>query len=486
MNCSSFFTQIQDDANIVRNGGIILKGQTRNERQPVHMMLLVDTSGSMESEDKLSSVKRSIQLMLELLSPEDRLSLVTFSDDSKTFLNRAIPTPEERQAILYRINNLRADGSTNMSAGLLEARGLVEPPSSGRKQGLILLTDGHANIGVHSEQGLIEILQRIQSESSGLSLTTVAYGVDHNAEMLTNMAKAGGGAYNVVTNLEDVATVFGDILGGLVSVSAQKVEVQLPPGATATTSYRTEVDPAGLTTVYVGDLYADAEVTILFKSAPNQGPIRVKGTDMSTLDPIDIVTEPVVLRSLQDIPVALIMAEYRQKVVALLQQLRSNASRSATREEAEALLKQIQDDDRVRDHPLKAVLLEDIQKTLEFSQRGHMTQNETVEMAQHSAYIGMGRGLRSITTHAPPTTPPLRAARGSGGPRLRRQVALGVFPQPVESMAPGDPDVGSRPSTPPALGPTMTSPFANRYQSQIASVMRTMSSQPQDYDDAHR
>jgi Mg-chelatase subunit ChlD len=461
MDISSTYTQIQDDTTVPRNGGIILKGHTRNTRQPVHMMLLVDTSGSMESEEKLSSVKRSIQLMLSLLSPEDRLSLVTFSDDSRTFLNRCVPTPEEQQAILYRVNNLVANGSTNMSAGLLEVRDLVEPPSSGRKQGLLLLTDGHANIGVHTEQGLIEILQRIQSESSGLSLTTVAYGVDHNAEMLTNLAKAGGGAYNVVTNLEDVATVFGDILGGLVSVSAQKVEVQLPPGADAITSYRCVKDPGGITTVYVGDIYADGEVTILFKSAPSQGPIRIKGTDMTTLDPMDTLMEPTRLQNIQDIPTSLIMAEYRQKVVTLLVQMRG--ARGLLRTDAEALRQQIQEDDRIRSHPLKPILLEDIEKALELSQRGHMTQNETIEMAQHSAYLGMGRGLRSTTTHVPPI-------RG-----LRRQMAVG-------SLGPEDPSVGSRPATPPpaaALMQTMTSPFANRYQTQIATVMRTMSSQPQ-------
>jgi Mg-chelatase subunit ChlD len=470
MDSSSTYTQIQDDATVPRNGGILLKGQTRNSRQPVHMMLLVDTSGSMEIEEKLSSVKRSIQLMLNLLSPEDRLSLVTFSDDSKTFLNRCVTTPEEQQAILYRVQNLIADGSTNMSAGLLEVRGLVEPPSSGRKQGLLLLTDGHANIGVHSEQGLIEILQRIQSESPGLSLTTVAYGVDHNAEMLTNMAKAGGGAYNVVTNLEDVATVFGDILGGLVSVSAQKVEVQLPPGAQAFTSYRCATDPTGMTTVYVGDIYADGEVTILFNSAPSQGPIRIKGTDMTTLNPVDTVIEPTLLQNIQDIPVSLSIAEYRQKVVTLLAQMRVGTARSlirgdsTIRAEAESLLQQIQQDDRIRSHPLKPILIEDIQKALELSQRGHMTQQETIEMAQHSAYLGMGRGLRSITTHVPQAH------------RLRRQVAETTLSQE-------DPGSTSRPPTPPlapALTQAMTSPFANRYQTHIATVMRTMSSQPQD------
>jgi hypothetical protein len=183
---------------------------------------------------------------------------------------------------------------------------------------------------------------------------------------------------------------------------------------------------------------------------------------MTTLDPIDMLTEPTVLTNLQEIPVSLIMAEYRQNVVSLLSNLRSSALRLLMREEAEALLKQIQQDDRVKDHPLKAVLLEDIQKTLEISHRDHMTQQETIEMAQHSAYIGMGRGLRSMTTHAPPLTPPPRS--------LRRQVPLG-------SMTPEDP---SSPHLHPGVVPMMTSPFANRFQTQIATVMRTMSSQPQE------
>lgn len=456
MISTSSYTQIEHNTSVARNGGIMIKGQTRNERQPVHLILVVDTSGSMELENKLPSVKKSIQLMLTLLSPDDRLSLVTFADSSKTFLNRATPTPEEREAILYRVNNLEADGSTNMSAGLLEARGLVE--QTGRKQGLILLTDGHANIGVHTEQGLIDILKRIQTESPGVSLTTVAYGVDHNAEMLTNLAKVGGGAYNVVTNLEDVATVFGDILGGLISVSAQKVEVQFPPGTEVKTSYRSETDAAGMVIVYVGDIYADAEITILFKSSPSQGPIRIKGTDMTTLDPIDTI---ITVRGLQEGsvgPLSLVMAEYRQEVVDILQKVRSSLNPSKS--DLDSLIKRIEDDDRIRDHPLKPILIEDLQQALKLCERGHrLTQHETVEMAQHTAYLGFSRGLRT-------TTLPQRTSN-----RIRRQVAVGSLP-------PSTPPQQEEPTV--AFAHAVTSPFANRMQTQLASVMRTMSSQVPD------
>lgn len=467
MISSSSYTQVENNTNLSRKGGIILKGQTRNSRQPVHLTLVVDTSGSMELEDKLSSVKKSIQLLLTLLSPDDRLSLVTFADSSKTFLNRVTPTPEEREAILYRINNLNADGSTNMSAGLLEARGLVEPSSTARKQGLILLTDGHANIGVHSEEGLTEILKRIQTESPGLSLTTVAYGVDHNAEMLTNLAKVGGGAYNVVKNLEDVATVFGDILGGLISVSAQKVEVQFPPGAEVQTSYRTETDPSGMITVYVGDIYADAEVTILFKSSPSMGPVRIKGTDMTTLDPIDTILTPDELQEGVVPPVTLLIAQYRQEVVSILSKVRSSMNPSSLKSDLENAIKRIEDDDYVKDHPLKPILIEDLQEALRICERGQrLTQHETVEMAQHSAYLGLSKGLRSTTSYAPNPRAPSR------GGRLRRQVG-------VTSLSPDD-----NQGPPPVPLAAVTSPFANRMQTQLASVMRTMSSQPQDTEDS--
>ena len=210
MDFSANYTQIQDDSTVTRNGGLIIKGKARTERQPVHMILLVDSSGSMEENNKMSSVKRSIQLLQVLLCSNDRLSVVSFADDSKVIVSRASATPEERAAIQYRVDSISPNGSTNLSAGLLEVRSLVEGLDSGRKQGVLILTDGHANAGVMTAKGLVEIVSRIQTESPGLSVTTVAYGDDHNTEVLTEIAKAGGGAYNLVRNLEDVATVFGD------------------------------------------------------------------------------------------------------------------------------------------------------------------------------------------------------------------------------------------------------------------------------------
>ncbi len=448
------FTEIQENSTTLRKGGLLIKGQARSSRQPVHMILLVDTSGSMEMENKLKSVQKSIELLLPLLSSEDRVSLITFSDHAKSILKCVTPSPEQRTAIHYKINSFSPDGSTNMSAGLLESRELVEKTSSGRKQGILLLTDGHANIGVHSEEGLNDIVKRVLNDNPGLTLTTVAYGTDHNTELLTSMAKAGGGAYNVVHNLEDVATVFGDILGGLVSVSAQNVTVTLPAGAEPLTSYRVEASTEG-TTVYVGDIYAEAEITVLFRSAPSLGALRIKGTDMGTLNILEESIHPTVLTDLASLPVSFVMADYKHRTAELLKDFRNSARPITFQEHLDRLITQIEEDERVKDHPLKPILVEDLRNALSIAKENRsFTQHETVEMAQHSAYYGLSKGLRTQTNPAPQ--------------RVRRVGNIQRSPV-TETM--------EAPTTPTALPPPMmvTSPFANRIQSQFVQVMRTAS-----------
>ena len=439
MNFQAIYVEDTDTTTTLCRGGLIIKAGSRSTRQPVHMMLLCDTSGSMEMENKLKSVQKSITLLLSLLGSEDRLSLITFSDASKVVLSRATPSAEDRAAIQYRIDSLTPDGSTNMSAGLLDTRSLVEPADSGRKQGIIMLTDGHANVGVMKEEGLVEIVRRIQTESPGVSLTCVAYGVDHNSQLLTSLAKTGGGAYNVVKNLEDVATVFGDILGGLVSVSAQGVQVQLPPGAEADTPYRCEKDATGMTTIYIGDIYADSETTILFRTHPSKGPLRVKGTDMATLNAIDQIVEPTAATVNQPELKPIRITELRQRTAEILKEAATTFGSSMV-ERIDRLIEDIKKDSWIEGHPLKPLLLEDLEEAKKLAtKKVARDQHATVEMAQHSAFLAMSKGLRSHTRHVPPPTSPLQRSPAN-----------------------------------------FLSPFTTNTQAQYATVMRTASNRAED------
>lgn len=444
MNFLACYTETSLDSISLRKGGLILKGQSRSDRQPVHIILLIDNSGSMDMDSKLTNVKRSCQMLVNLLNEQDRLSLITFADDSHVLLRQVQPTAQERQAIQYRIQTLRTDGSTNLSSGLLEARGVLEVGST-RKQGIVVLTDGHANIGVTSEDGLLGIVNRIQTEHPGTTMSTVGYGSDHVTQLLTNMAKSGGGSYNVVNTLEDVASVFGDILGGLVSVSAQKVEIELPVGAEARTSFVTKTDQAGVARIYIGDVYADAEITVLFRSNPRQGPIRVTGVDMSTLNPIDTLVQTNEYPGAITSDLRLVMAEYRYATQQLLERLRSMSGDTVVlKRDIETLLAEIQQNDRVRADPLTPMLIEDLEAAKTHCEQGrrNMTQEAHTVLAQHSAYLGMARGLRAAASTA--------VAAGSAGTPMVAHIT------------------------------NFASPFSNQVQQQFSQALRATTSQVED------
>ena len=382
--------QVLSNEETSSKGGILLRGLNRTTRQSVHIIMLVDTSGSMEDNGKLESVKKSLRFMLSLLSSEDRLSLITFDNDATLILNKVVPDAANLDATLYKINMLHVDGSTNMSAGLLEARSVIESVDSGRKQGIILLTDGHANVGSSTPDAIVSIIQRILTDNRDVSISTTGYGSDHNADLLMQVAREGGGAYNVVSNLEDVASTFGDILGGLVSVSAQRVQVKFPSAYNVKTSYPTQVSDTGVTVVNVGDVYAETEITILFQVSGSPEAVEVLGTNMMTLNPIHTTLIPQMV-STDAYPLAFTVGELKVEVSNMLKAVRS-------------LMVTIGMIDALRDkivdivHPIVPFLLADLDQAKLIVRRGRMTQEDAVDLTQHSAYIGTSRGMRSITS----------------------------------------------------------------------------------------
>jgi Mg-chelatase subunit ChlD len=457
MDARAKYIETQSNPAVPRRGGLVLKGRARSERQPVHLYFLIDTSGSMHIENKLANVQRSINFILPFLTPQDQLSLGTFHTEAKSHLVRKPVSTDTKQAIEYTIQQLAAEGNTNLSAGLLMAAPIFEEAQTDgieRKQGLILLTDGHANMGAHDAPTLLRIVKSMLEKTPSLSITTVGYGEDHNAELLSKMSIEGGGSYNIVKNLEDVASVFGEILGGLLSVSAQMIEVYLPPDVECTTMYPIETLEGGVKKVRIGDLYSEAEQTLLFKSSPEQGPIRITAVAMPSLERLNLQVLPELLEEGEVPDETLQLAEYRQQVSRILKFARSGISQEIRREANDILL--LLEASSFRENLLVKMMMDDL-KFIATEQPSFM--NPVSILTQHETYLGVARGLRSPTmTHAR-----VRRARGAhhgtvtGGP---------------DSQGAGDPDVDEEPNQ------EQTSVFSNMVQRSITENLRTMSQQP--------
>jgi Mg-chelatase subunit ChlD len=465
MNTSArFFTSAAEPP---AKAGILLKGDVADVRQSVHLIFVIDVSDSMNDSGKLGNVKKSMEFIIPLLQDDDLVSVITFGETSDILLDRI--SAAEKSAILYKVQGLKTDGCTNMSAGLMNIRSCLEGHSAAasesgagaaqsRKTGILMLTDGHANRGASSPEALKEIVTRITEEWSDLTLTTIGYSHDHFAALLQDMATVGKGSYNVVYNLEQVATTFGEVLGGLTTVVAQNVVVHLPPNSKPLTGYTVIEKTNGVKEVRVGDVYAENEVIVLCELPAGVTEVRITGHNMVNHSIIDAMV-PVVVPSVDEcVPKAMEQAHYRYEVSSLLKAYSTNSQAHSTADwlaKAEGLCNQLKGLSYASEQ-LVQMMIDDMENMMESlrNPRNYLSPMETTQMAQHSAYLALGRGLR-VASSQPMEDPQ---------PQVR-------FAMPA-----------SAPASPPqrtAQVDNLQSPFSNRAQRNVTSILRATSSQQQ-------
>ncbi len=474
-----------------RRQALTIRGQASDRRQPVHLLFVIDISDSMSDQNKLRSVQRSLEHIVPLLTPEDLVSIITFGEESEIGLNK-LPA-SSADAILTRTRQLRTNGCTNMSAGLMNVRPCLAGAPPTHKQGVLLLTDGHANRGVSSTDGLKTIVQTLIRDFPELTLTTVGYGADHNADLLRDMAVDGAGSYNVVYSLEDVATVFGIVLGGLTTVVAQNVTVTLPAGTTLKSGYAQTTDATtGDITVRVGDVYAENEIMLLLELPEGAG-ARVQAHNMLTFGAIDETLTPTPLAPGEAIPKSIELMVFRQQVSQLLKDAagaRYGVS-DAIKTRAQDLLRQLQELPYHEEQLVQMMMddVRDLAQDIELAGATPLGPTVTTQAVNHSHYWATGRGYASAAPAPPPPGPALSRTPTLASPqaplpggRMHRQTAHVAFAQDTLGADPEDDDVGAMPPPAPATRQrssnwdTDASPFLNISQRTTSHTLRASSS----------
>jgi uncharacterized protein YegL len=377
---------------------IQIRAPESEARQPVHLCCLIDTSGSMEIDAKLENVKRSLHFLLDFLGPDDKVSIITFSETARTILSQVAVTAGEKENIRARISIMRPETNTNLSASIVECRSTLTTDTANIKQGVILLTDGHANLGLTRPQDILELVQNTITRFSGTSISCVGYGCDHNAELLQSISTEGGGSYYMVNNLEDVATVFGNILGGLISCTAQQVRVVLPMGTELKSRYATSIPAARPVEVTIGDMTAGAEAAFLAR-IPIGGLIILKGYnllthDNFTVDATVVATDDISLQ-------ATAMAHYlRFEVLAILDRAKTLVGEldgvvvTAHVRKIDEMVATIMAHQRDHANPLWEILLGELSACKESLQTRHLAPTTSAQMmTQRVGYLGQMRGL---------------------------------------------------------------------------------------------
>lgn len=192
-------------------------------RAPLNLCLVIDRSGSMEG-PPLDYVKQACSYVVDLLSPNDILSIVTFEEIVEVLMPPQRVT--NKQPIKDGIQRLVPGNTTNLYDGLsLGAQQVASVDEPGRATRLIVLSDGDPTAGIKDFAVLVQHAGEIKSR--GITVTFLGFGPDYNEELLAGMAKRAGGNYYYIPRPELIPEIFRTELEKLMTVAARNLQLQM-------------------------------------------------------------------------------------------------------------------------------------------------------------------------------------------------------------------------------------------------------------------
>jgi Ca-activated chloride channel family protein len=208
----------------------------RAHRPAGHLVFLIDVSGSMQQPDKLPLVKQALGMLVEELTENDRVSIVTYAGNAGLVLPPT--TGDQKQTILAAIEGLSAGGSTHGSAGIaLAYEQAAEHFITGGANRVILATDGDLNVGVTSDAALVDLIKR--KAAGGTFLTVLGFGQGNlQDEKMESLADNGNGVYAYIDGVREARKVLVEQLTGSTITIAKDVKLQVEFNPALVASYR--------------------------------------------------------------------------------------------------------------------------------------------------------------------------------------------------------------------------------------------------------
>jgi Ca-activated chloride channel family protein len=216
--------------------GVATKAKTVGERKPSALVFLVDVSGSMDSEDKLGLARRSLHLLTDNLSEKDAVSIVTYAGDSRVVL--PMTSIDHKDRIHKAIDQLHSGGSTAMASGIdlayEQAAAWIRPGAISR---VIVLSDGDANVGAHTHDEMLKIIEGRAKQ--GVALSTIGFGRgNYKDTLMEQLADKGNGNAYYIDTFDAAKRIFAEQLTSTIEVAAKDVKLQVEFDPAQVSRYR--------------------------------------------------------------------------------------------------------------------------------------------------------------------------------------------------------------------------------------------------------
>ncbi|HEY3231982.1 MAG TPA: VWA domain-containing protein, partial [Roseiflexaceae bacterium] len=178
-------------------------------RNDADSVLVIDRSGSMASNNKLTSAQAAARLYVDSWRAGDKVGVVDFNDVATVDLTLRnwtdTPSGGSRQAAFNQINSLTATGGTAIGDGLRKGWDQLNASgNAGHDWALVLLSDGLETAGAESLDTLIAALTSATGKRPVVH--AIAVGPDADRPRMQKVANDTGGSYQYVSAPSGLAT----------------------------------------------------------------------------------------------------------------------------------------------------------------------------------------------------------------------------------------------------------------------------------------
>ena len=208
----------------------------RQNGRALNLVLLLDTSGSMERADRVAIIREALRVLSAQLQPQDVVSVVTFARTARLWAD-GIPG-DQAGATLDKVGSITPEGGTNLEEAMrLAYETALRHFIAGGMNRVVMLTDGAANLGNVDPQALT---QKVDAERrQGIALDCFGIGWDdYNDDLLEQLSSNGDGRYAFINSPDEAATEFAAKLAGALQVAAEDVKVQVEFNPNRVTAWR--------------------------------------------------------------------------------------------------------------------------------------------------------------------------------------------------------------------------------------------------------
>jgi Ca-activated chloride channel family protein len=230
---------------------------------PLNVCLVLDRSTSMQGA-RMDTVKTAAVELIRQLRPEDRLSLVLFSDRAEVLLPAGKRI--DRTLVETQIHMIRASGGTEIYQGLQAGFDEVNLNSARSMiNHIILITDGRT---YGDEEHCLQLAD--VAATRGIRITGLGIGTEWNDAFLDELTRRTGGTSLYISRANDIRSFLQEKFAGLKQIYAERMvfNLELSPGVKLSSAYRLQPESAVLGTTFpvrLGGIPKQARLSVLLE-----------------------------------------------------------------------------------------------------------------------------------------------------------------------------------------------------------------------------